>query len=211
MTFKDRSDAGHRLAALLSPYRGNGTVVYGLPRGGVALAAVVARHLSAPLDLLVARKVGHANDPEYAVAAVTDGGTVVANEAEVRRLDPAWFARALQRERAEAARRRRLYLKGKLRLKPSGKICIVVDDGIATGLTIQAAVTELKRAGPSAVIVAVPVAPKDAICRLTHIADRIVTLLPPERFLGSVGAHYERFEQLTDDAVIEALEPFGRP
>lgn len=211
MVFKDRTDAGQKLAVLLAEYRGPESIVYALPRGGIVVGAVVARCLGTQLDLLIPRKVGHPLNPEYAIAAVSEDGQIVTNPREMAGLDLGWFASAVAKERLEARRRRYLYLGNRPRSDPSGKVCIVVDDGIATGLTVRAALAKLKSKKPGTVVVAVPVAPEDAILDLKGLADRVVTVAPPGDFLGSVGAHYERFEQVQDETVTETLTRFQRP
>ena len=206
MRYQDRQDAGRLLAEALLGYARPDVVVLALPRGGVILGAEVARVLGARLDLVIPRKVGHPSYPEYGIAAVAEGGEVVANEEEVARVDPAWFERAVAHEREEAARRRRHYLGGREPLDLGGKTAILVDDGIATGLTMEAAVRDVRGRGASEVVVAVPVAPADAVVRLRRQADEVVALQAPVDYAGAVGAYYREFRQVTDDEVVEALQ-----
>jgi len=205
MRYRDRCDAGRRLAAALKDLVGKQVVILALPRGGVVLGVEVARALSAPLDLVIPRKVGHPDFPEYGIAAVTETGEVVANEAEVARVDPAWFARAVADERAEAARRRRRYLGDRPSVALEGKTAVVVDDGVATGLTMLAALREVRGRGARHVVAAVPVAPGDTVARLRREADEVVALQAPAAFAGAVGAYYERFDQVSDAEVVAAL------
>lgn len=207
MTFADRSDAGKLLAGRLEKYRSE-AVIFALPRGGVETAAEIALALDAPLGLVIARKIGHPSAPEYAVGAVTETGPAVWNEAERASLDDTWAQQAEAAERSEAKRRRELYLQGRQPVSAANKTAIVVDDGIATGLTMQAAMQELKKQEPKQIIVAVPVAPQDSIDLLMEDANEIVVLDNPEDFLGAVAAHYENFPQLNDDEVIDILERF---
>ena len=205
MRYDDRREAGRRLADALLRYAGEAAVVLALPRGGVVLGAEVAQALGAPLDLVIPRKVGHPDFPEYGIAAVTETGDVVANEAEVARVDPAWFARAVADEREEAARRRRRYLGDRPGVALEGKTAIVVDDGVATGLTMLAALREVRGRGAARVVAAVPVAPADTVARLRREADEVIALQAPAEFAGAVGAYYRRFDQVSDAEVVAAL------
>jgi predicted phosphoribosyltransferase len=180
--------------------------VFALPRGGVETAVEIANKLEVPLDLLISRKIGHPGNPEYAIGAVTATGPVYWNEAEIISLDDLWCKQAETKEREEAKRRYIAYLADRVRYSAKNKTIIVVDDGIATGLTMQAAVNELLTQKPSRIIVAVPVAPLDAIDRLLEKVDDVVVLINPNKFLGAVGAHYTNFPQLTDEDVINLLE-----
>jgi putative phosphoribosyl transferase len=205
LRYQDRQDAGRRLADALLRYAQEDAVVLALPRGGVVLGAEVAQALGAPLDLVIPRKVGHPDFPEYGIAAVTETGEVVVNEAEVARVDPAWFARAVADERAEAARRRRRYLGDRPSVALEGMTAVVVDDGVATGLTMLAALREMRGRGATRVVAAVPVAPADTVVRLRREADEVVALQAPAAFAGAVGAYYERFDQVSDAEVVAAL------
>ena len=206
MRYQDRQDAGRRLAEALLGYARHDVVVLALPRGGVILGAEVAARLGVPLDLVIPRKVGHPNYPEYGIAAVAEAGEVVANEDEVARVDRGWFERAVAHEREEAARRRRHYLGEREPLDLGGKTAIVVDDGIATGLTMEAAVRDVRGRGASEVVVAVPVAPSDAVARLKRQVDAVVALQAPVDYAGAVGAYYIEFRQVSDDEVTAALQ-----
>lgn len=206
MRFKDRAEAGRLLADKLKSYANRQVVVYALPRGGVVLGAEVAQALNAPLDLLVPRKVGHPHNPEYAVCAVTESGVRVCNENETSLLDPEWLEDAVATEQAEAKRRRELYLQGStLQDDAAGKTAIIVDDGIATGLTMFAAVEEARKLGAARLVVAVPVIPQDTAQQLPAEVDEVVALEIPAVYLGAVGAYYDRFPQLEDPDVIRLL------
>ena len=205
ITFLDRHEAGMLLAKKLSDYK-NDSVVFALPRGGVETAVEVAHELEAPLDLLISRKIGHPDSPEYAIGAVTETGPAYWNESEKASLDDLWRKQAEAKERVEAKRRYIIYLTGRDRYSAKGKTAIVVDDGIATGLTMRAAVDELLKQEPAKIVVAVPVAPLDAIDMLLEKVDDVVVLIKPNRFLGAIGAHYSDFPQLSDDDVISLLD-----
>jgi predicted phosphoribosyltransferase len=206
MRFVDRQEAGKELAMALARYRGRDTVVYALPRGGVVLGFEVARALHASLDLVIARKIGHPHSPEYAVCAVTEKNGLVCNENERAKLDPEWLDRAVQRERQEAARRRKVYLKNVEHISPRDKTAIIVDDGIATGLSILAALQSVRAQKPRELVVAVPVAPHEIAEMLRSEADTVVILEESENYLGAVGAYYEYFPQVSDMQVIELLK-----
>lgn len=211
MRFRDRTDAGKQLAAALAQYRGQAGVVLALPRGGVVLGVEVARSLGMPLDLVIPRKIGHPHQPEYAIAAVAENGELAANEAEVRRVDPAWFRDTVAREQAEARRRRELYLGGRAPLPLAGKLAILVDDGIATGLTMFAAIRDTKSRNPARTVVAVPIAPADTVEHLRREVDAVVTLDEGEYFLGAVGAYYDVFDQVSDSEVVALMKQMDIP
>lgn len=206
MTYHDRSEAGRWLAKALEAYCGTDAVVYALPRGGVVLGAEIKQALGLPLDLVIARKIGHPGNLEYALCAVTESGQMVCNEEERAQVDPAWFAQAEARERAEATRRRERYLGGRPRIPATGKVAILVDDGIATGLTMLAAIREIRSQGPSEVVAAIPVVPRETVARLEAEGARVVALQIPDIFLGAVGMYYADFRPVSDEEVIELLK-----
>lgn len=204
-TFADRREAGRELAERLQQYAGN-AVVFALPRGGVETALEVAHELDAPLGLIIARKVGHPMNPEYAACAVTETGPLVCNEAERAALDPLWLKQAEQAEREEAKHRRELYLADRPPVEARDKVAIVVDDGIATGLTMRAAVAELRNQQPDKLVVAVPVAPSEVMSELLELADEVVVLADPDEYLGAISMYYDSFPQLTDDEVTDLMD-----
>ncbi|OHV78723.1 phosphoribosyltransferase [Ensifer sp. LCM 4579] len=205
MRYSDRREAGQQLAKALDHYRGQDVVVLALPRGGVPVASEVAAHLNAPLDLLLVRKIGVPWQPELAMGAVIDGDrpAVVRNDETIRLagVTDAEFESIYQRELAEIERRRRLYFAGRPPAEIAGRVVIVVDDGIATGATVKAAVIGLKSKGPAKIVVAVPVAPPDAVAELKREADEVICPLQPRMF-GAIGYFYSDFEQLTDTDVM---------
>lgn len=207
MHFKDRQDAGNQLASALRKYQGRGVVVYALPRGGVVLGVLVARALKAPLDLLITRKVGHPYNSEYAIAAVSEHDNAVSSEEELSHIDPVWLQKAVTVERAEAKRRRRLYLKTQKPILATGKVCIIVDDGLATGLTVETAIKELRRQKPKSVIIAVPVAPAEIVAELTKLVDDVVVLYIPAGLFTAIGSYYKNFDQVTDEQVTTLMKP----
>jgi predicted phosphoribosyltransferase len=204
--FVDRVDAGKKLAEALMRYKGEPVVVYGLPRGGVVLAVEVARALEAPLDLIVVRKIGHPLQPEYAIGAVAEDGYVVTNPDEVATLDKRWLDVATAAQLKEAQRRRTVFLQGQRPVAIKDKIAIIVDDGLATGLSMSAAIHEIRGRGPKQLVVAVPVAAAETVDKLRPEVDDLVVLYIPEWF-GAVGAFYQSFDQVSDEEVVELMKP----
>lgn len=205
MHFRNRSEAGQLLADALKGYEGQPGVVYPLPRGGVPLGVEIAHALKMDLDLIIPRKVGHPFNPEYAIAAVGETGDPVINRAEVERVDPKWFEQEVSRQRVESRRRREAYLHGREALPVEGKLAILVDDGIATGLTMKAAIQDARARKPAKLIVAIPVVPADTARVLRSLVDDLVALDIDENYLGAVGAYYDDFGQTTDEEVIALL------
>lgn len=208
--YRDRADAGRRLAQALAARPSDQAdappLVLGLPRGGVPVAYEVARALEAPLDVLVVRKLGMPGREELALGAVASGGVEVLNEELVRalRVKPAALEAVRARELAELARREREYRGIRPPLDVRGKRVIVVDDGVATGATVRAAIDALRQAGTSHVTLAVPVASPDVARQLEQLVDDLVCPATPDRF-GSVGQWYHRFDQTSDEEVRAAL------
>ena len=204
--FRDRQDAGRQLADALLAYEGPDTVVVGLPRGGMPVAAEVADRLGAPLDVFVVRKLGVPYQPELAMGAIASGGVLVRNERVLRLLPDAEasLAQVRQREQAVLAGREAMYRGQRPALDLVGTRVIVVDDGVATGATMKAAVKALRKSGASSVIVAVPVGAPDTCRELEEEADTLVCLQAP-RLFSAVGQWYEDFGQTTDDEVGEIL------
>jgi predicted phosphoribosyltransferase len=207
-TFRDRTDAGCQLAQRLSGYTGRpDVVVLALPRGGVPVAFEVARALQAPLDVFVVRKLGVPGREELAMGAVAGGGVRVLNEEVVQGIGiPDEEIEAVGQEQAEElARRERVYRGSQPPLDVSGRVVILVDDGIATGSSMWAAIAALRRFGPAEIVVAIPVGAPDTCMEIHSRADDLVCLHTPEPFLA-VSAWYEDFSQTTDEEVRGYLE-----
>ena len=205
MDFESRVDAGQELAQALEDYRDEDAVVLALPRGGVVVGAEVARALAAPLGLILVKKLGHPRSAEYAIGAVAEDGDPVYGEEEVASIDKDWLNRAEAAAREAIEQRRELYF-GEDFVPPEiqGRVALIVDDGMATGLTMLAAAQAVRNKGASKVVVGIPVASSESIELIESEADEIVVLDEPENFLGAVGAHYTRFEQV-DDFDVKAI------
>lgn len=203
--FRDRVDAGQRLTERLGHVAGD-VVVVGLPRGGVVVAAEVARTLGAPLDVVVVRKLGVPSQPELAMGAVGEDGVRVVDEQLVAavRVSTDELRAIEERERAEVAGRAARFRDGRARLPLAGRTVVVVDDGVATGATAQAACEVVRAHGAARVVLAVPVAPRDWTVRLAGSADEFVTVDTPDRF-RNVGQFYVDFAQTTDAEVVAHL------
>jgi len=204
--FKDRKDAGIRLADALEEYRGQDVIVFALPRGGVVLGAEIAKKLNVPLDLVLTKKIGHPLNPEYAICAVAEEGEPICNPFEIASVDPVWFQKEVERTRAELKRWRLEYLGDTEPHDVEGKIAIIVDDGIATGLTMMAAIKEMEKRKAKQIIVAIPVTPYVIAQRLMAMGVDLVSLQIDRAYLGAVGAYYADFQQVTDDEVIALLK-----
>jgi putative phosphoribosyl transferase len=211
--FRDRKAAGIELAAQLTDYRDvPHLLVLALPRGGVPVASEVARALGAELDVLVVRKLGVPQQPELALGAIASGGAYVLNEDLIRTigLTHAQIETIARTERAELERRERLYRGDRAPLDVRGRVVIVVDDGLATGASMQAAVTALRSLRPAEIVVAVPVAPSDVADEFVGAVDDFVCVEAPRNF-NSVGWWYLNFDQTQDDEVRALLEVANNP
>ena len=208
MPFRDRIDAGRQLARVLAAYADRRPVVLALPRGGAPVAAEVAAALGAPLDLILVRKIGVPTQPELAMGAVVDGGepTVVCNKDIMHstRVSEADFGLIRDAELAEIERRRARYIGTRPRVDLRDRVVIVVDDGVATGATVQAALRAVRRRRPKLLVLAVPVGPAGTMAELRREADDVVCLEEHEPF-GAVGYFYADFRPTTDAEVAEAL------
>lgn len=207
--FDNRDAAGAALAERLKPFGRDDPIIYALPRGGLPVAAAVAGALVAPLDIILVRKLGAPGHGELAIGAIVDGSTptVVLNRSIISELGVS--DEVLESVKAEALeeiqRRRTVFLSDRKPLSPEGRNVIIVDDGLATGATMEAAVEAMRKAGAKRIIVAVPVAPADTAERLRRLADEVVCLETPTPF-WAVGNQYRSFPQLTDGDVVDILK-----
>jgi predicted phosphoribosyltransferase len=207
MIFLDRREAGRALGVKLASYAGrNDVTVLGLPRGGVPVAFEVALALDAPLDVFLVRKLGAPGQEEFAMGAIASGGVRILNPSVIASLEISAedIERAVARELEELRRREISYRKGRPPLDLEGRIAILVDDGLATGSSMRAAVAAARKLGPARIVVAVPVAPHSTAREMRQIADDVVVVASPEPFYA-VGRFYEEFDQTTDEEVRDLL------
>lgn len=206
MLFTDRRDAGQQLAKKLFQYRDQSPLVLGIPRGGVIVAAEVAKELETSLDVIIPRKIGAPFNRELAVGAVAPDGTVLYDDFSMRYLglEQEVLQKQIARELEEIKRRLVLYRGKKKPYDCTGRIVVLIDDGIATGFTVQAAIRSLRHQAPVRLILAVPVAPQEVIARLTPEVDEVAILFIPDVFYA-VSQFYRDFRQTTDEEVIAAL------
>src|SRR5438552_5671314 len=206
--FRNRRDAGRRLAVALASYRESRPIVLALPRGGVPVGFEVAKALAAPLDVLRVRRIGAPGHEELGLGAVVDGHDpqLVLNEDIVRAVapPPGYIEAEKQRQLAEIERRRQHYIGDRLPVAVEGRTIIVVDDGIATGATVKAALRGLARNHPARLVLAVPVAPAESLAELSAECDEVVCLATPDPFYA-VGPHYRDFRQTEDAEVVRLL------
>jgi|SRR5579883_1621685 predicted phosphoribosyltransferase len=214
MSFRNRAEAGRKLAHALAHYKSEESVILALPRGGVVVAAEIAAFLDAPVDLILVRKIGVPSQPELAMGAVADGGSplVVRNDDVIAMggISEEEFREVCEAELAEIERRRERYLGGRERIEAAGRIAIVVDDGIATGATTRAALRAARLRHPKKLVLAVPVAPSEVLPLMRKEADEVICLEDHEYF-GAIGFYYSDFRQISDQEVIETLARFCGP
>lgn len=205
--FRNREEAAKRLAKELLEYRGKNPVVLAIPRGGIIIAYEVAKALNAPLDLIIPRKIGAPGNPELAIGAVTEDGTTILNQRLVAELGISKDYIELEKEDQiqEIKRRIKVYRGDAPPQSLEGKTVIVVDDGIATGATMKAAIHSIRKQSPSTIVVATPVGPPDTIEELRREVNELVCLVVFEPFFA-IGQFYEDFSQVSDEEVIRLLK-----
>jgi len=207
MVFENRHDAGKLLASKLIQYGKSRSIVLALPRGGVEVGFEVAKVLRAPLDVLVIRKIGSPNDPEFGIGAISEGGEQILDESTVNflRIPKKDLKQTLEKEQKELNRRIAIYREGRAIPSLKDRTVILVDDGIATGVTARAAIVSIRKQKPKQVILASPVCAHNTVREFQHLANRVVCLTTPVDF-NSVGIWYRSFEQVTDEQVVELLK-----
>ncbi len=202
MTFTSRHEAGLELAKALRNYRGTDTVVVALPRGGVVVGAVVAKFLRAPLGVQLVSRIGHPAYPEYAIGAVTPDCEPVFRQEEIQNINKEWLEEAITSARTVMKMRRELYADESFHMPSlSGRTAILIDDGMATGLTMEAALQAVKQHYPARIVVAVPVASNESVSVMKGYADEVIVLDDPAAFRLAVGSHYQSFPEVTDEQV----------
>jgi len=212
MLFKDRREAGQRLVQALQKYQSEEPVILGLPRGGVIVAKEVAENLQAPLDVIVVRKIPAPGNPEFAIGAMAEDGVPVVNDRLIHQMgiDEYFLSGLVEKEAEEVRRRIGKFRSGRPGFSLKGRVVIIVDDGLATGSTAQAAADFVRRQGAKKVILAVPVGAGESVFLLKAHVDEVVCLEQPENFYA-VGLWYENFSQVEDEEVIEALKTASKP
>jgi putative phosphoribosyl transferase len=210
--FRDRSDAGRQLASLLAGYKPDEPIVLGLPRGGLVTASEIARVLHAPLDVLVVRKLGAIEQPEFGVGAIAPGGVRMIDRGSVRMagMTEADLESVIERERTELMRRERRYRAGRAPLDVRGRTVILVDDGVATGVTARAAIASLRKLGARRVVLAVGVCAAGSTIELRREVDDLVRVLEPSD-MAAVGLYFDEFDPVEDEEVVALLEAARRP
>ncbi|SFC59004.1 Predicted phosphoribosyltransferase [Alkalibacterium subtropicum] len=211
MKFKNRLDAGKQLADRLDVTDAENTVVLALPRGGIPLGIEIAERHRLPFDIILSKKIGHPTHSEYAIGALSEHGDPILDETSATLLDPEWLTTELKRIRNEMARRQRTYSKALTKQPLKGKTVILVDDGIATGMTMKAAIKAVEAQEAEKIIVAVPVIPKDTYHELEKLVDEVSVVEVPDMFRGAVGAYYMSFPQVEDEEVMDMLRSFHDP
>lgn len=206
--FRDRSDAGVQLAERLKGYKDReDVIVLALPRGGVVTGHEIARYLNAPLDIIIVRKIGFPEQPEFGIGAVSETETVFLNQRIVSTygVTKKYIEEEINRQKEEISRRVKLYRKGGSIRKLDGKVIILVDDGVATGATMKAAIVALRKEKITKVVVAIPVAPPETADEIKKMADEFICIETPPDFMA-VGSYYRDFTQITDEEVVRLLE-----
>ena len=203
--FRDREEAARELSVALSSWRGAHPLVLAIPRGAVPMGEILARELGGDLDVVLVRKIGAPGDPEFAIGAVDESGTLsLSPEARLIGIGPGEAEGERQRELLLIRERRRLWGRGRPPVDPAGRTVIIVDDGMATGATMASALRFLREKNPKILVAATPVASREALERIRPLADRTISLRTPERFL-SVSEFYESFPQIGDEEVRRIL------
>jgi putative phosphoribosyl transferase len=204
--FRDRVEAGRRLAEMLHPYGDRRPVVLAIPRGGVVVAHEVAQALGAPMDIIVPRKIGAPGNPELAIGAVAEDGTRILDDRLIRHMDvpEGYLVDESRRQIEEIERRMRRYRGDEPSIPLEGRVVIIIDDGVATGATIRAAIHSVRRRRPASIVVATPVGPMETVGKLREDADDVVCLSTPEPFYA-IGHFYRDFSQVSDEEVVRIL------
>ena len=205
--FHDRAEAGQQLGEALRERGVEADLVLAIPRGGLPLGRAVADALDAPLDVVVAKKIGAPGNPEYAIGAVASNGSVWRNESAFSRrgIDEEYFQRKRAQEAENARKKAARYRGGRSELDPAGKTVVLVDDGVATGSTAMACVQQLRDGDAARIVLAIPVGPPDTVDELSEMVDEVVCLATPSSFMG-VGQFYDDFEQVRDEEAMTYLD-----
>ena len=206
MLFKNRQEAARRLAERLARYRGVHPIILAIPRGAVPMGRLLAEELGGELDVVLVRKIGAPGNPELAIGSVAESGEIVVSPwAEEAGIPQYWVEEEARRQLAILKERRRLYTPDRLAAEPAGRVVIVLDDGVATGSTMLAALEQVRARGPRKLVAAMAVAPPETVAKLSRVADEVVCLASPEPFIA-VSLYFQDFSQIGDDEVMAILE-----
>lgn len=205
MKFEDRKDAGVRLAEALEKFKSDEPIVFALSKGGVVLAAEIASKLNAPLDMIFVKKIGSPENLEVTICAMADDGPPVCTPDEVQKVSSKWLDIEIEKGRREIQKRREKYFGAIASHNVEGKTVIIVDDGIATGLTVRAGILEMKERKPKKIIVAIPVVPSPKAEILKALVDELVSLMIDPHYLGTVGQYYHNFDLVDDEKIVALL------
>jgi putative phosphoribosyl transferase len=205
MLFENRQEAAWYLAARLAKYRGQNPLILAIPRGAVLMGWILAEELGGELDVVLVRKIGAPGNPELAIGSVAESGeTVVSPWAEEAGVPQSWIEQQARRQLAVLKERRKLYTPDRLAADPAGRVVIVLDDGVATGSTMLAALEQVRARNPYKLVAAMAVAPRETVAKLARAADEVVCLASPEPFFA-VGRFFQDFSQVSDDEVMDIL------
>lgn len=205
MLFRNRQDAARRLAERLARYRGCNPLVLAIPRGAVEMGRILAEELDGELDVVLVRKIGAPGNPELAIGSVAENGEVVVSPwAEDAGIPESWIEQEAQRQLAILKERRRRYTPDRLAVSPEGRVVVVLDDGVATGSTMRAALEQARARAPRKLVAAMAVAPRQTVAELARVADEVVCLASPEPFIA-VSLFFDDFSQVSDDEVMDIL------
>lgn len=202
--FSNRTDAGKQLAEKLQAYKNQEVVVFSLSHGGVPIGIEVSKVLDAPLELIFTKKIKHPYNPVYAIGAISENGISIYNDSKIAKVEDEWLENEEAKLKNEIKYRR--YKFGDIKHFATGKTAIIVDDGIATGFTMLAAIDDVKKQNPSKIVVAIPVVPEQMAQKLEQEVDEVVAIDRTRTYKGSVSAYYEQLEKLSDEELLERLE-----
>lgn len=208
--FFDRHMAGKILAKKLARFKQTNSIIYALPKGGVPVGYEVSLALGLPLDFMTVQKIGHPTNREYGICSVSEAGNIICDECGTYGIERSWLASEILSKGEEAVRRRRMYRRGEASVSAENKIAIIVDDGVATGLTMKAAIEAMQDQWPEEIIIATPVMPHELLHEFRAIADMVVTVVADRQYLGTVDAYYSDFTDVTDQEVVSLLAKANR-
>lgn len=210
MKFENRKDAGIRLAEALEKFKSEEPIVFALSKGGAILGAEIAGKMDAPLDMIFVKKIGHPENSEFTICAMADDGPPVCTPDEVQKVSSKWLDKEIEKGRREIRKRREKYFGAITSLNVEGKTVIIVDDGIATGLSVRAGILEMKERKVKKLIIAIPVVPAPTAEILKAMVDELVSLMIDPHYLGTVGLYYDYFDQVDDEKIVALMRSVSK-